>query len=497
MSNAPGTLNSCNRHLSLAPRSGVATIRATNNRWNVRQLGLQLDSVPTGERRERSAAAIVIGSLAILLGVAQAWRLFAIANRYGVDVPFFDQWGYYDAFFKAHSIWEIFAWQHGPHRQGIGFFLTWLINWATHWDQRAQSFLICGTACITALVALGIKKRVAGTLRWYDVILPLIILSPQQWEAVIGTPNVSHGAMPLLLILLSCAAWTIAKLPLRYASVLILDFLATFTGFGIFMGLVTPFLLLLALLQAWRRRDRHHVMLAGGAIVAAMAILAVFRVGYVFAPGVSNYRFPDPNWHLYPAFVGMQFTMLCGIHQASALNAYTGLALAGAAALTCSFLAWATITRPAEQPGRRIALLLLAFTLLFSINAAIGRLCLGLEAATNSRYFPLMAPALISACFLLTEISHPKSRNLATALLLAIVLFASIPQRQVKEMLWYHDGKSAWVDAYRRTGNVVQADKAASFVIYPNHRKKNIEPRLQWLRDRQLSLFRTPPQTEK
>jgi hypothetical protein len=54
-------------------------------------------------------------------------------------------------------------------------------------------------------------------------------------------------------------------------------------------------------------------------------------------------------------------------------------------------------THPAEQANRRIVLLLFGFTLLFAVSATIGRLCTGVRTATASRYYPLLAPALIGA----------------------------------------------------------------------------------------------------
>src|SRR6266446_1769393 len=48
-------------------------------------------------------------------------RLFGLVDRYSVNVFYGDQWKFDEAtLFQKHSWLEIFRWQHGPHRQGLG-----------------------------------------------------------------------------------------------------------------------------------------------------------------------------------------------------------------------------------------------------------------------------------------------------------------------------------------------------------------------------------------
>ena len=49
------------------------------------------------------------------------WRFFRLISQYAVNIFFSDQWDFNDAtLFQKHSIWQMFTWQHGPHRQGLG-----------------------------------------------------------------------------------------------------------------------------------------------------------------------------------------------------------------------------------------------------------------------------------------------------------------------------------------------------------------------------------------
>lgn len=72
----------------------------------------------------------------------------------------------------------------------------------------------------------------------------------QQFETFIGTPNLSHSAIPLALIMLYCLALLQPRYQRRFAWLLVLSFFLVFTGYGMFMGLVT--LAIFALEFYWR-----------------------------------------------------------------------------------------------------------------------------------------------------------------------------------------------------------------------------------------------------
>src|SRR6266545_2831683 len=85
-----------------------------------------------------------------------------------------------------------------------------------------------------------------------DAIIPLIFLTTAQYESLVITPNPAHGALPVLLVLLSTLAWGVRHALSRYTAVVVLNFLLIFTGFGLFMGLITPALLALDTFQQAR-----------------------------------------------------------------------------------------------------------------------------------------------------------------------------------------------------------------------------------------------------
>src|SRR5262249_31046526 len=94
--------------------------------------------------------------------------------------------------------------------------------------------------------------------------IPLLILTPAQYGIFIHTPNLSHGAGPLVLLLGFCLAFTVASPAVRYPLLVALDFLLLHTGFGILAGVLAPPLVALCALSGARARR------AGGAADGAM-----------------------------------------------------------------------------------------------------------------------------------------------------------------------------------------------------------------------------------
>ena len=103
-------------------------------------------------------------------------RLFLLVNRYAVNIFFSDQWEFNAAtVFQSHTLWEIFTWQHGPHRQGLGGVMAKLIEPHFQWDSRIESFFIAGIFVVTGLLSIWLKQRLFGRLEYYDVVIPTLV----------------------------------------------------------------------------------------------------------------------------------------------------------------------------------------------------------------------------------------------------------------------------------------------------------------------------------
>src|SRR5580692_1317619 len=157
------------------------------------------------QRLNRVLPAVTVITAFVVLGI----RFFTFISDYAVNVLFYDQWDFLSLFFKDNpGLGQLFLYQHGPHREGLGLVVDSFLYPATRWNTRAESFFIGGCIFAAALVALLLKYRLFGRLSYADVAIPLIFLTMAQYEGIIGIPNAAYGGLPLLLILCYCLALT-------------------------------------------------------------------------------------------------------------------------------------------------------------------------------------------------------------------------------------------------------------------------------------------------
>jgi hypothetical protein len=447
------------------------------------------NSAQVDKRLKHSRKLIAWTTIAVLLAAFQAAQLFHEINRYAVDVPFMDQWDLYEAFITPHSLWEIFSWQHGPHRQGAGFFLISAINEWTGWDQRAQAFMVGVVMVGAAIAALGLKRRLFGSVHWHDAIPVLMILSWKSWELYAGTPNVSHGALPLFLILLIGLSWTFRNSLLRYGSVVVLNFLAMFTGFGIFVGLITPILLIVDCAHDFKSKNLKQLVVAGLAFACAIATIGCFYHNYSFTPVAESFQ--NPHWYLYPIFIAIEFSsVILPGHILSIPSRGVGLIAVGV--LLC--MIWSAflklLKRGDNYRRHQTIFFLIAFSMAFAVSSAVGRMSLGWQGAIGSRYVPLLLPAVIGAYFFLLDRSKWCTRGYAMQILLCAAVITAVVPWQARKSEVYRKSKAAWVQAYRLTGNIMLADSVSAFPIYPNPARTELARKLEWLRKQNYSLFR-------
>src|SRR5579863_5195745 len=244
----------------------------------------------------------VIVAAAFFLFAAQ---MFQLISNYAVNIFFSDQWEFNDAtLFQKHSLWQMFSWQHGPHRQGLGALFAKLVDPLFDWNSRTESFIVGGVVVIATVCALWLKTRLFGRLSVFDVAIPAIFFTRGQWETLILTPNFAHGSFPLLLLVLYCLAWTVQRPIVRYPLILFINFVTIYTGFGLLLGILTPFLLVL---DYWASRTEARLPAAYlvGAVILSLASFGSFFLGYKFKPYVDCFSFQPQAPQSYLAYVAL------------------------------------------------------------------------------------------------------------------------------------------------------------------------------------------------
>jgi hypothetical protein len=429
-------------------------------------------------------------ALLAIVFAALAFRLFRLTAKYAVNVFFWDQWDIDDAtLFEHHSLWEIFRFQHGPHRQGLGGVLSALVEPWFRWNSRTEAFLVTAIVVVAGLCMLYLKYRLFGPLAWTDVAIPLIVFTPSQWEPVWNTVNLAHGILPVLLILCYCLAWTWRNERAKYALIAALNFVIIYTGFGLFIGLLTPLLL-----YARYREDRDGTAATSVYLWCSIAVsivsLASFFVGYKNddASGCQA-LFSAPPLE-YFRFLSLLLATPFGIRGIGPLATIAGgTVLAAVAAIAA--VSWKKVLGYCSEPRAPhvVLAILSAYSILFCVTAALGRTCTGLTEAHTSRYGSYRQLAVLSLFFWVLTLPRPNWRRAGTAVL-AVLLIPSIfiTPRDAQDIEELYQLKTGWRDCYL-SGHLADTCDDENGPIYPDHARTHLEQKLEYLRANRLNLF--------
>jgi hypothetical protein len=415
-------------------------------------------------------------------------RFFLFIRHYSVNVFYLDQWGFLDPFFHGSpGIRELFFEQWGPHREGVGLIADKFLYSLTRWSVPAESYMI--GACIfgAMLLALLLKRKLFGPLSYSDVVVPMVFLNLTQFETLIGTPNPSYSGFPLLMIMLYCLALLQHNRLLKYSFVLLLNFLLIYTGFGIFLGVVTVGVF--ALECYWTRRREVSGSIAPPLAGLSLACLSLgsFFVHYKFLPAVPCFAVTPHYVSLYPEFMAGMFAYFVGPggDKPLVIALGSGALLAVVSMLAVDVFRLAKRYQP-EEPCL-VGAVLLSYALLFSGNTAVGRVCLGLDAAFAPRYMTLLIPAFLAAYFYLVSRPWQGRRPLVLGLFVALIFPRAVHNPPAANR--YTEGKRNWATCYVRTENIGYCDRVAKFEIYPFPAQVELKQKLNYLKQHRLNLF--------
>ena len=427
--------------------------------------------------------------LVALFFLLLAGRLVRLTSRYAVNIFFWDQWIFNNAtLFQHHSVWEMFRWQFGP-RLGLGPLVSKLFDPHFHWNSRAESYLACGIVVAAAVCALWLKHRLFGDLSLTDVAIPILFLSASQYEPLFINTDLAHGPLPLLFITLYCVAWTIPNVSVRYVFVLILNFLITYTAFGLFLGFLTPLLLIV---DFWvnLRGKRKTALYSTAAVLLSLVSLASYFYGYKLQPAVNCFS-PKPHapaqylWYASLIFSNLWITSTGWFSRSIGLVVILGLVVTVAAALR-------KMLAPTERwTTYAIAATLAAFSLLFAFGAAYGRVCLGMFTAQSSRYMDYIVLGIFGAYLYLRSLRHETLRKMLSAVVV-VALLATIPIRAADRngMRWGSTVKKTWRRCYLQGGTIAECDAAAAYKIDPEP-VPLLQQKLDFLKQTRQNLFCT------
>ncbi len=421
---------------------------------------------------------------------ALAWRQHVFVDRYAVNILFWDQWDFYLPLFQNGSLWDIFDRQHGPHRQGLGLLLTsilaWTSGWNARWDAFGVSFVLMAAAALGLLLARQCGARGPGL-----IVVPLLFFNIRQYESFVGASNISHGAMPIFLFMGLCLAWFIRSEGWRVSCIGLLTFLLIFTGFGLFVGLLVPPLLMVQAILHFRHNEKASAFINMLAILGIGASWALFAWGYHFDPAVEGFRFPYEKPLEYIYFAASMLNNFHGVRGYGFLSMGLGLLTIVFLVYLAIWYGWLLLCRNFQEQKRSVVIFCLAaFVLIYCFETAIGRVFLGWkDASAASRYVVLMIPAGLA---IYLHFSGLKNRVFSNGFCFVYAVFLLVGTLRLHNSDWrsihsFSQGRLAWKTAYLATRDTGKAGELANFLVYPD--MMQLTERLQFLEKKQLNLF--------
>lgn len=427
--------------------------------------------------------------------IVLAIRLFVFINRYAVNLMFWDQWDNFVPVFKNLSFWALFTQPNGPIRLGIGLVITKFWMQLSGWNTRVDSFAIGVVVCLAATGALGLKRRLTGAWSWTDVIIPLSMLTLSQYESFTGTPNVSHGALPVLLAVLMVFGWLIRNKLIRTGVILVLTFLSIFTGFGLFLGVITPVVFIIDIYHQWRQKAVKPAAISSAGLVGTIISWSIFAVGYKFNSAVSCFSISLRSTIKYPVFMSIMEANFFQIdYQSVSYAAIAFGAVIVLALLAASIHSLVKVIRAGLETNNGLnlaAFILMGYTLLYLLGTAIGRSCLGMASAEASRYMTITSLGFVGLYLYLSglAVSWHKVATWALAAFLCLTLLPLGSKDQKIYRDFYYQGKTAWKACYLQKENLALCSAETHFLVYPDTNSAWVKEALAYLKANHLNLY--------
>jgi hypothetical protein len=445
--------------------------------------------IPESRGKRSSVTAVAVVLACFLLPLA---RLLILVRDFTVEILYFDQIEFYDPFFQNFSWMQIFRFQHGQHRLGIGGILQSIVLNASSWRNSAVSHAIVLLLVLAACAMLFFKWRQAGRLEMIDGVIPILFLTSNQYETLVVAPSLSAQIAPLLSISLLPLILFIQSTWVRYMSLCVLVYLSVFSGYGYVVAIILIPILLLVFLRSMRLGMRSEAW--GAAVTLGVSGLSLFDFArdLQWITNVECFTFPHQPVYEYAFFVALMPAKFIGF---SYLLMPRLALLVGTVLMAAVFaVVWIRL-RDFWRTGSVLSLAILSlvlFSLTFDAMTAIGRICTGLYASGSSRYMTLTVPLFV-ALFLHFSLSGKKMGWAIAALIGVMALGGYMPPRlsaraSLADQAAFERG---WRDCYLRTESVEECYRTVPGVLHPDPVAVHLQDKLQFLKAHRLNLYAT------
>lgn len=318
--------------------------------------------------------------------------------RYGVNVPFWDQWAFVPALAAAldgdvslATLWM----QHNEHRLVLPRLVMFALARATQWNTRAEMAASLVVAlCILATLALLVRRTVRplapALAPWLVVVASLLFFTPAQWE------NWTWGwqiqiFLNVFAVVLGAAAvarWGASRLGIAAIVVAAIAGSLSFAS-GLVLVALVPVAVGVAAAAGGERPTFRRLL---AVLAVAGGLVAIYLHGFehpVQHPALSTRTHDLLLVARYvPVYLGGGFGTP-SMFRAGAWGT-GGIILFTAAA---GGLWWRS---PAHRPALVPWVLLAAYAVLAGVITGVGRVGFGVEQALSARYVGISALFWIS-----------------------------------------------------------------------------------------------------
>jgi hypothetical protein len=375
-------------------------------------------------KRSRSLAGLLlIAAPPLLIGL--------LIFRDGVDVPFFDEWDGIAPLFEKMATGTLrfadFFAQHNEHRILFPRLIFFGLGRLTHWNVRAELFVIWFLALVCLFNIWQITRRTARKDSGFWLLFPasILLFSP------LGFQNFLWGFQIGFLLPIACVtaciwAATYVRHPFNFVFAILLCTVCTFSiASGLMSWLVTTPLLLLA-----QARSNSHSARKWWVIWTCAFLFEVcaYFYGYERAarhpPIWASIRYPISASEYVLVFLGSPFTFGTNLSPLP-----LGIRMGGLLTLLlliCAYYIWRKRS-DRNLLGEGLPWLMLAMVAVSSaVLTMIGRLGFGATQARVSRYitFAVLLPIALLALTPIVRSHWARSFSARGQLIIKVVSFA-------------------------------------------------------------------------
>ncbi len=369
---------------------------------------------PTGHRVVRGLSL----GLLLLSALAPSAFIVYLVTRYGVDIPFADEWTYAPLLLKAHdhalTLGDLFA-QHNEHRLVFPKLLLIVIASLAGGNLRAQMFfsiaLVAGTAFNLCWILRRTFASVPAKLLCVVTLMNLLLFSPVQAENWAWGFQFCLFLINYLLTSAICIASSKLSVAKKFLLCGVIAFVASFSfGNGILLWAVTFPIALVGLDKTAQRRTFPWLC---AWIIAALATIGLYLLHYTkpaHHPPIAASRHVMDYYSYIAGFLGAPLSRP-GRAESLIIPVSLGTLLL---IIYVAAVAYALVSRRAEVRKTFAPWFALGgFALLSACLAAITRIGFGTTQALDSRYTSfgmLLAIAVIA----ILAIGAPMVRSAST-----------------------------------------------------------------------------------